>query len=314
MKKVLITGGNGNIGVLIADQLLALGMEVVKFDIPGTEPASISEGETVAIGDIRDTALLESLIKQHQPDTIYHLASLLSGSSEADPTAAWEINASSSFQLLRLAHEHSVNTFFFASTLASYGEDLPDPMPEDTQQWPTNIYGVTKVAVERLGVYYKLKHGMDFRCLRFPLVFSPFAPAAAVTAYPSHAVKAACANQHFTFPVSPSTGTSSMLLNDVVDGIVTFTQADKSKLKQHAYSLHGFHVTAEEVALDIKKRLPSFSYEFKPQVMADTLIANWPNIITDQSARDEWGWQPKYDFLQSIDHLMQHFKGADKVS
>jgi len=261
IKKVLITGGNGNIGALIADQLLKQDIEVIKFDIPGTEPESIKPGETVVIGDIRDKALLHSLIDQHRPDTIYHLASLLSGSSEADPEAAWEINATASFSLLKLAQEFDVKTFFFASTIASYGDDLLDPMPEDAQQWPANIYGATKVAVERLGVYYKLKHGLDFRCLRFPLVFSPFAPPTAVTAFPSHAFRAACKNEPFTFPVSPETGMSSMLLQDVITGIIKFTLAERQALTQHAYSLHGYHVTAEEVAKEIQSRVPSFSYQ-----------------------------------------------------
>ena len=84
INKALITGGNGNIGRLVGEQLLRRGIEVVKFDIPGTEPESVESGETVVVGDIRDQALLRGLIEEHRPDTIYHLASLLSGSSEAN--------------------------------------------------------------------------------------------------------------------------------------------------------------------------------------------------------------------------------------
>ena len=97
---VLITGGNGNLGRLVADKLLARGQRVVKFDIPGTEPATLHANESVVSGDIRDLELLKNILAQHRPDTIYHLASLLSSSSEADQKAAWEINASASFNLL----------------------------------------------------------------------------------------------------------------------------------------------------------------------------------------------------------------------
>ena len=314
IKKVLITGGNGNIGTLIADQLLGRGVEVIKFDIPGTEPSSVKPGETVVIGDIRDKALLATLLDHHRPDTIYHLASLLSGSSEADPEAAWDINATSSFHLLKMANQFDVKTFFFASTIASFGDDVLDPMPEDAQQWPANIYGATKVAVERLGVYYKLKHGLDFRCLRFPLVFSPFAPATAVTAFPSHAFRAACNNEEFTFPVSPGTGMSSMLLEDVITGILNFTLANREALTQHVYSLHGYHVTAKEVATEIQSRIPNFKYSFAPQPTVDALLGAWPNIIVDAAARQDWGWQPEYNFKQSADRLMSYFKSAEAVS
>ncbi|MBX2823358.1 MAG: NAD-dependent epimerase/dehydratase family protein [Gammaproteobacteria bacterium] len=309
IKKALITGGNGNLGRLVADQLLAKNIEVVKFDIPGTEPEETQNGETIIIGDIRDKDQLRDILNTHQPDTVYHLASLLSGSSEADLDAAWEINASASYHLLRLAQEFKVRTFFFASTIATFGNDLADPMPEDTQQWPENIYGATKVAVERLGVYFKLKHGMDFRCLRFPLVFSPFAPPSAVTAYPSHAFRAACANESFTFPVSPGIGMSSMLLEDVITGIIKFTEADQSQLTRHVYSLHGYYVTARQVAEEIQSRVPGFSYDFKPQPTVDALLDAWPNVITDQSARDDWGWSPEYDFKKSADQMMAFFGG-----
>jgi len=89
--RVLITGGNGNLGRLTAEQLLDLGIEVVKFDIPGTEPLTTRDGETVVTGDIRDQALVRSLFERFQPDAVVHFASLLSGSSAADPSAAWEI-------------------------------------------------------------------------------------------------------------------------------------------------------------------------------------------------------------------------------
>jgi len=307
IKKALITGGNGNLGRLVADQLLARGIEVIKFDIPGTEPDSLRANETVVIGDIRDQSLVRNMLEEHRPDGIYHLASLLSGSSEADLDAAWEINASASFHLLRRAQELKTNMFFFAGTVASFGDDLPEPLTDETQQWPANIYGATKIAVERLGVYFKQAHGMDFRCLRFPLVFSPFAPPSAVTAYPSHAFRAASRQEAFTFPVSPGTGMSSMLLEDVITGIIKFTMADRASLTQHVYSLHGYHVTADEVAKEIKSRIPDFTYNFEPQANVDALLTAWPNVIVDEPARRDWGWQPEYDFEKSANHLMEYF-------
>jgi len=67
-KTALITGGNGNIGRLISERLVAQGVRVVRFDIPGTEPADTHELETIVVGDIRDDALLQDLFQQHQPD------------------------------------------------------------------------------------------------------------------------------------------------------------------------------------------------------------------------------------------------------
>lgn len=313
----LITGGNGNLGRLTAERLLARGVKVIKFDVPGTEPEQLHENEihenqkheneTHVIGDIRDVKLLQHTFAEHKPDTVYHLASLLSGSSEADLDAAWEINATSSFKLLQLAQKHKVNTFFFASTIASFGSNLDDPLPENAEQWPENFYGVTKVAVERLGVYYKLKHGMDFRCLRFPLVISPFAPPTAVTAYPSHAFRAAAEGKSFVFPVAKNVGMSTIFLDDVISSIINFTYADKTSLTRHAYGLHAYFVSAEMVANEILKRHAGFEYRYEPNPAVEKLLNEWPDMIDDKQARTDWGWNPEYDFEKSAARMFETF-------
>jgi len=304
-ESALITGGNGNLGRLVADKLLARGQRVVKFDVPGTEPESIQVNETVVSGDVRDTDALKSILAEHRPDTIYHLASLLSGSSEADLPAAWEINATASFNLLNLAQETGVGKFFFASTAASYGPVDTDPMPLDYPQWPENMYGATKVAVERIGVYFKQKHGLDFRCLRFPLVVSPFAPQGAVSAFPSHAFKAAMKGQSFCFPVAENTGISTLFLEDVIDSIVNYTAAEASQLSRHVYNLHAYYLTAGMVAQEVAKRFPGFDYSFEPIDTVEHLISSWPNVVDDTDARRDWGWQPAFDFDQSATRICE---------
>ena len=304
-ESVLITGGNGNLGRLVADKLLARGQRVIKFDIPGTEPATLHANETVVSGDIRDLDLLKKIFGQHRPDTIYHLASLLSGSSEADLMAAWDINATASFNLLNLAHETGVGKFFFASTAASYGPVDTDPMPQDYPQWPENMYGVTKIAVERMGVYFKQKHGLDFRCLRFPLVVSPFAPEGAVSAFPSHAFKAAFNGQPFRFPVAENTGISTLFLEDVIDSIVSYTAAEAIQLSRHVYNLHAYYLTAGMVALEAAKRFPGFDYRFEPIEAVEHLISSWPDVADDTDARRDWGWQPAFDFDQSAARICE---------
>ena len=304
-KTALLTGGNGNLGRLVADKLLDMDMRVVKFDVPGTEPATVRDNEEIVTGDIRDVAHMEELLRQYRPDIAYHFASLLSGSSEADPEAAWDINATGSFHLLRLAVKLRIDRFFFASTSASYGGALVDPFPENAEQWPENLYGATKTAVERVGVYFKLRHDLDFRCLRFPLVLSPFAPQAAVTAYPSHAFKAALNGEYFTFPVSPGIGMSTIFLEDVVDGIVKFTLAPRVAIKQHAYNLHSYFVSAQSVADAISRRIHEFRYDFKPIATVEALLEAWPNVIVDSSARRDWGWDPRYDFEKSADRMLE---------
>jgi len=312
MKKVLITGGNGNLGHLVAQRLAAGGVEIVRFDLPGTKKDGPGAEVT---GDIRDAAFMREVFDAHQPDAIIHLASLLSGSSEADLDATWEINATASFNLMRLAQDRQLpGPFVFASTIGTYGPNAIDPLPEDTEQWPDGFYGATKVAVERMGVYFKANHGLDFRCLRLPLVFSPFAPTSAVTAYPSHAFKAAAEGRPFTFPVSRDTGMSTMFLNDVVRSIAEIALADGYRLTMHAYNLHSFFASAGDVEDAIKSRWQGFQCTYDPHPVLDARMREKPKVIIDESAARDWDWAPEYDFQKSAEAMFALFGLSERAS
>lgn len=218
---------------------------------------------------------------------------------------AWSINATASFDLLKMAQETNVDRFFFAGTIATYGAVKQEPMADDYPQWPDNLYGATKVAVERLGVYFKCKHGLDFRCLRFPMVVSPYAPKTAVTAFPAQAFRAAIAGEPYSFPVSEQTGMSTIFLDDVIDSIVDYTAAAKADLKQNAYNLHAYLLSAGQVAGFLSRRFPGFEYRFEPIEAVDHLISNWPDVIDDSAARRDWGWRPAHDFESSAEQMIK---------
>ncbi|MEM9549840.1 MAG: NAD-dependent epimerase/dehydratase family protein [Pseudomonadota bacterium] len=302
--KVLITGGNGNLGRLVAELFEACGTRVVSVDLPGTEGPHSAARDAVIAADIRDTPKIEAVIREHEPQAILHLASLLSGSSEANPERAWQVNATASIDLMRVAAAQTDGPFVFASTIATYGPGLPDPLPPDAPQWPENIYGATKVAVERMGVYLKRKHGFDFRCLRFPMVLSPFAPPGAVTAYPSHAFRAAIESGRFTFPVSPDTGMSNLFLDDVVDSLLAITVAERARLTEPAYNLHGYYVSAREIAETLETRVQGFEARFEPDPVVDDLVRLWPDRIDSAAAKTDWDWTPRFDFSTSAEALL----------
>lgn len=301
---ILITGGNGNLGRLVAERLEAQGSRIVSFDLPGSDGPHSAPRDTVVLGDVRDTALLRDTLATHRPDAIIHLASLLSGSSEADPTAAWEINASASVALMQLARELAPGPFVFSSSVATYGPGLPSPLAVDAPQWPETIYGATKVAVERMGHYLRRVHGFDFRCLRFPMVLSPFAPPTALTAYPSHAFRAAIEGRPFTFPVHPETGMSNLFLDDVVDSIVQLVRADGSRLVTPGYNLHGYSLTAGEIAAELSARVQGFTCDFQPDPVVVGFVGGGPDEMDSTPARAEWDWRPKFDFKTSAATLL----------
>lgn len=310
--RYLVTGATGNLARQIVDALLAEGEQVSAMDIHS--PADVADGEKLSwgdvsftIADITDAEAMRQIIEAAEPEVVLHMASLLSSSSEANPMRAWAVNAQASVDLLEFCRTCGVRQFFYPSTVATYAAPLPDPLPEDQPQWPNNIYGVTKVAIERVGSYYAASHGLDFRALRFPVVISPYAPEAAVSAYASHAFAAAARGRKLTFPVTREVAVSTIYVRDIVDGVLQYLSAPQEKLTRRVYNIHSFAATAGEIADEIARQAPSFTFEFAPQEFVMQVLQALPSAHVDTTAREDWGWAPKYDLAATTLDMLRRF-------
>ncbi len=306
----LITGGGGNLTCQLTFELVKRGCRVVLLDVVEKPNNPTAEGCIYVRGDMRSREDLADVLKNYRPQVILHFASLLSGSSDQDRELAWRVNVDGAFNLFELALEYDVDQVFFPSSLASFGGRLPDPLPEDFPQWPVGMYGVTKVAVERLGVYYHEKHGLDFRCLRLPVVLSAFASPGAVSSYASNAFIEAVRCGRFTFKVRPETQPSIIYVKDVLDGVIGLLNTPVGKLTRRVYNMHAMAPQAKQIAQVIAARIPDVELIFDPDPKVVDLIESWPIQITDSSARKDWGWRPKYDLERTADDFIQELRVA----
>jgi len=82
-------------------------------------------------------------------------------------------------------------------------------------------------------------------------------------------------------------------------------EADFDQLKHNAsYNLAAMSFSAGELTAEIKKHVPHFKVEYRPdfrQAIADS----WPHSIDDRAAREEWGWQPEYDLAAMTADMLQ---------
>ena len=238
-KTCLITGGTGN----LACQLSSPAGRPVRpsgAGRPGRRPVAATAAAAVYRRcDLVDEPALGTVLRRHRPQAIIHLASLLSGSCEQDRRRGWLVNCDGTLGLLELALAEGVETILFPSSLASYGGLVADPLPEDAAQWPDSLYGVTKLACERLGVYYQRRHGLDFRCLRLPIVVSPFAPSGAASAYASRAFVESAAAGRFVFRVRPDTRAALLYVEDALDALVGLLTAPAECLSRRVSQYPG---------------------------------------------------------------------------
>ena len=167
--RVLVTGGAGYIGSVVADHLLRAGHTVTVLDnlIMGWREAVPAAAEFV-YADTGDEAALDSLFSSHQFDAVMHFAALIeAGESVKVPEQYFDNNSLRTLTLLRAMLRHQVMRFVFSSTAAVYGEPQIVPIPEDHPLAPTNAYGESKLIVEQMLAWFHRAHGFRYASLRY---------------------------------------------------------------------------------------------------------------------------------------------------
>lgn len=304
MRTCLITGGAGNLGCQLSWVLSGIYDRVVLTDVAAAPVGDIPSQAFFERSDLTDAAKLTGLLRRHRPEAVIHLASLLSGSCEQDRVRAWRVNAEGTFLLLEAAVEHGPLTVLFASSVAAFGGELPEIINDSTPQWPDGFYGVTKMAAERLGVYYQRRHGLDFRCLRLPVTISRHAPAGAASAQASHAFLAAAAGEKFKFRAWPDTPMALIYIRDVLRALKDLLSAPGARLTRRVYNLHSMTVSPRDIVVAIRRRLPRAELEFEPDPGTAALLASWPARIDDTAARRDWNWCPEFDLERTAEDLL----------
>lgn len=299
---ILITGGAGNLARQLTDELAAAGHRIVLVDLPPADPESPHEYH---VADIGDRERIESILAEVRPDRVLHFASLLSGGSEDDRTRAWRVNVDGAFGLFEAALATDVGSIFFPSSVAAYGSPLPEVVSPDQPQWPTGLYGVTKTCVERLGIYYHQRFGLDFRCLRLPVVVSRFAPPGAASAYASRCFVEAATTHQFTFRVRPETRPALIYVKDVIAAVRRLIEAPSEELTRRVYNLQALSPTAAEISSAISRRVPEAELDFDPDPETVQLIESWPVRFDDTAARSDWGWAPRFDLDSLADDFLE---------
>jgi UDP-glucose 4-epimerase len=167
--KVLVCGGAGYIGSHAVRKLLDSGYEVVVYDNLSTgHRASVPEGVVLEEGDVRNYASLERVFMRHDISCVMHFcANSLVGESMEKPLEYYDNNVGGTLCLLRAMVNNDIPYFIFSSTAAAYGEPEALPISETDTLMPTNTYGDTKVAVERMLKWVSVAHGLRYKVFRY---------------------------------------------------------------------------------------------------------------------------------------------------
>jgi len=164
--KLLVTGGAGYIGSVVAATLLASDHEVVVLDDLSTgHRDAVPAGATFVAEGL---AAAGEILQRGGFDAVLHFAAkALVAESVAHPEVYWSVNVVGSMNLLRDMRDAGVRRLVFSSTAATYGTPTVSPITEDTPAVPTNPYGQSKLAVDHMLAGEARAHGLGAISLRY---------------------------------------------------------------------------------------------------------------------------------------------------
>ncbi len=296
-EKILITGALGQIGTELTNRLVEIhGAEnVVASGLDRYQKGITSAGYYERM-DVTNTDLVKQVIKDYGITTVYHLASLLSGTSEKQPLFAWKLNLEPLIHFCEMAKEGLIKKIFWPSSIAVFGKGIPkNDVGQDVVLNPTTVYGISKMAGEKWCEYYFDKYGVDVRSIRYPGLISWKTPAGGgTTDYAVEIFYKAVEEGKYTSFISENTAMPMLYMDDAINATLKLMDAPKENLTvRSSYNLGGMSFTPKELAEEIKKEIPEFEISYEPdfrQAIADS----WPASIDDSIAKKDWGLS--YDF------------------
>ena len=300
MKNILVTGAFGQIGSELVPALQKK---------KGVKKVIASDVKGGARADVTDRASLDHIIEEHDIDTIFNLAGLLSAAGERDPELAWQVNLIGLKNVLDLAVKHKIRVFW-PSSIAAFGPTTPrEHTPQHTILEPTTMYGVTKVAGELLCQYYFRKHGLDVRSIRYPgLITYKTEPSDGTTEYSIAMFFEALRKKTYESFLSKKTTLPMMYIDDAIRGTIALMEAPAKKISiRTSYNVSAIAFSPEELCEEIQKHIPDFTCTYKPdfhQAIADS----WPRSVDDSQARKDWGWKHEFTLAKMTKEMLENLK------
>lgn len=290
MKKVLVTGANGEIGTALVPVLRSIGLSVVTLDINPHADFKV---------DITNlTALRRVFFEVPDIDTVIHLAAVLSTTGEKEPLLAHNVNSTGTLNLLSLSEG---KTFFFPSSIAVYG---------DGKLQPQTIYGVAKIYGENLGSYFDKIGKLDFRSIRFPgLISTETVPSGGTSDFGPEMLHAAAQGKQYQCFVRADSKLPFMVMPDAVNAIIRLLETPKERLISHVYDITAFSMAASDFEKVARDNFENVNINYNPDEMRQKIVDSWPNEVDDSLARRDWDWKPEFNFEKAFsDYILPDLK------
>jgi nucleoside-diphosphate-sugar epimerase len=305
--KVVITGGGGFLGQMLARRLLATGEltgtsntsepidEIVLFDsnVPAKMLPGLDGRARLMTGDVADAGRIREVVDQDDI-SVFHLASMVSAECEVDFDAALRVNLDGGRAVLEACRaRRSRPRLVFSSSIAAFGGLASSEVATDsTKLTPGTTYGTTKAICELLVNDYTRKGFLDGRTARLPtVVIRPGRPNAAASSWVSGIFRERLNGEECVLPVDPGTRVPLAGYRTVVENLVRLHEIGSQALgPDRALNLPALELTAQEMidGLSAAVQRSLGPVVFRPDPAIEAIFATWAQHSSSERA-DELG-------------------------
>ena len=309
--RVVVTGGAGYIGSVVADELLQAGHDVVVFDnLSRGHRQAVPKNAELVVGDLADRAALDALLQSRATDAVMHFAALIeAGESMKAPEQFFRNNTANALTLVEAMLAAGIKHLVFSSTAALYGNPERTPIEEEDLLRPTNAYGESKLLMERMLAWFHQIHGLRYASLRYFNAAGASRPDKGEAHQPeTHLIprilqvalgRAEHASVFGTdYPTPDGTCVRDYIhVSDLARAHLLALQAlaDSAPLVYNLGNGQGFSV--REV-VDVARKVTGHPIPVieSPRRAGDSAVL----IASSEKIRRELGWQPRFGDLQSM--------------
>lgn len=309
---ILVCGGAGYIGSHAVYRLIEKGEKVVVVDNLQTGHREAVHPEAMFYqGDIRDRTFLREVFQKHDIDAVIHFAAnSLVGESMQEPLKYYDNNVYGTQILLEVMNEFGVKQIVFSSTAAVYGEPKQVPIVETDPTTPTNTYGETKLAMEKMMKWVNRAYGIRYISLRYFNVAGAYGTVIGEDHDPeTHLIplilKVPLGQREeihiFGDDYDTHDGTcirDYIHVLDLVDAHILAVEKLRSGSESNIYNLgNGNGFTVKEV---IEAARVVTGHPIPARVMARRPGDPAKLVASSEKAKRELGWEPKYPNITDI--------------
>ncbi len=310
--RVIVTGGAGFIGTLLARRLLAGPVtigdeapaavdELVLADLAAPPPDVTADPRVRAVtGDLTEVAG-----ELGEADAVFHLAGVVSGAAEADFDLGMHGNLDGTRAILEHARRHRVPpVLVFSSSLAVFGQDPAAPpvgvVGDDTLPRPQTSYGVQKFIGEQLVADYTRRGFARGRSVRLMTVsVRPGKPNAAASSFMSGIIREPLAGLRATCPVAPDTPVALSSPSRTLEGILRAAAVgDAAWGSTTAMNLPALTTDPKTMA-DAMDRVAGYAasdlIDWTDDPVTGPIVRSWPASV-DSPRADALGLRPETSF------------------